>query len=268
MYALNDLLLTLKGFNRWAYVGVKRLQLEYRRALVGSLWIILGFGLSSLGIALVLAALLDRPLIEHVPYVAFGLAFWNFMNNAILSGCSVFTSNRAFLLQSTTPRGGFALILLVRISAVLAANISTATAIAFAFGWMPSLNALGTLLSLPFLLITSYGVIIGLGYICARVPDIGELVASVMRLAFFLTPVIWTLDQRAARLQLGADPSILNIVYTYNPFTYFLNISRGPLIGYTPTAQDWLVTVSLTSLLLLFGMIITQLFGRRVVFWV
>lgn len=268
MYALRDCRETFRGFERWSYIGVKRLQLEYRRALIGSLWIVLGFTVTALGIGILMGSLLGRPLTEHVPYVAFGLAFWNFISGAVIMGCSVFASNRAFVLQSPTPRGAFALILLVRIAALMMVNVLTAAGISAAFGWRPTLAALEAAPALLLLFVTGYGAILVLGLLCARLPDLGELIASVMRLAFFLTPIIWTYDRRATRFESDEGPNLLGVIYMYNPFTYFLNVARGPLLADPPGMTDWVVAGSIGAAACLAGLIALQYLGKRVAFWV
>lgn len=268
MYALKDCRDMAMSVERWAYLGVKRLQLEHRRAVVGSLWIILGFSFTTIGIGYLLAKLLGIPPEIHVPYVAFGFAVWNFIQSAMLAGCSVFTSNRAIILQAPTPRGGFVLILLVRIGVLMLANLATAAVIAAFFGWRPSLVALEAVPALMMLFLTGYGVVMALGMLCARMPDLTELIASIMRLAFFLTPIIWTLDRRAVFGGVEGEMNFLQILYTYNPFTYFLTIVRDPLLGTASAPFDWVVSVALCLVALISGFLALQFLGRRVAFWV
>lgn len=268
MYALKDLQATFHGFDRWGYIGLKRLQIEYRRAFIGSLWIVLGFAGTSLGIGYLLATLLNVPPSIHVPYVAFGLAIWNFISNAVTAGCGVFVVNRALLLQSPAPRGGFVLAMLSRMFALLVSNLLTAAGIAAAFGWRPTIAAIEAVPALLILLTTAYGVIMLLGLVCTRLPDLDELIASIMRLAFFLTPVIWTLDRRRLQLDTSENLGFLALVYTYNPFSYFLDLMRSPLLGEEQYLINWWVSGALCAGLLITAFFALQFFGKRVAFWV
>jgi lipopolysaccharide transport system permease protein len=75
-----------------------------------------------------------------------------------------------------------------------------------------------------------------LGTLCARFRDIPQIVQSLMRVAFFLTPVIWMPDQLGARAYLAL----------FNPFTYFVELIRAPLIGQVPSALTWGLALAVT----------------------
>ena len=66
-------------------------------------------------------------------------------------------------------------------------------------------------------------------YRVPRFRDIPQIVASVMQIAFFMTPIIWKpelLGHTAARL------------LPLNPFFAFLEIVRAPLLGTVPDARE------------------------------
>jgi ABC-type polysaccharide/polyol phosphate export permease len=78
-----------------------------------------------------------------------------------------------------------------------------------------------------------------------------------MRVAFFVTPVIWMPDQLGTRAYLAL----------YNPFTYFVELIRAPLLGQVPPALTWMLALAVTAV----GCLVTWLFfvrfRRRVVYW-
>ncbi len=74
-------------------------------------------------------------------------------------------------------------------------------------------------------IIDAFAICLLLGTFCARFRDIGPIVASIMQIAFFLTPVIWQPEQ------LGEHAVYLPL----NPFFTLIEIVRAPLLGTTPS---------------------------------
>lgn len=68
-----------------------------------------------------------------------------------------------------------------------------------------------------------------LGTLCTRFRDIPQIVQSLMRVAFFVTPVIWIPAQLGTREHLAL----------WNPFTYFVELIRAPLLGQVPPPLTW-----------------------------
>ncbi|MCL6756199.1 MAG: hypothetical protein M3A24_03465, partial [Candidatus Rhabdochlamydia oedothoracis] len=63
---------------------------------------------------------------------------------------------------------------------------------------------------------------------------------------------------------LGQDSSIVK----FNPFVYFIELIRQPLLGINSTVHVWLINVSIALIGILFSL---NLFGRvksRISFWV
>ena len=61
-----------------------------------------------------------------------------------------------------------------------------------------------------------------LSVVAARYPDIAELTQTLLRLFFFITPIIWMPGA-------GKGAAIGAFIYA-NPFYYLLEIVRGPLV--------------------------------------
>jgi ABC-2 type transport system permease protein len=98
MYAIRDLIAASQNMRSWAYLALKRVQLENRGTLLGSFWVVLAFGATSTGIAVLIAQLPGQPLSRHVPHVMFGFAGWIFISNSILGGCNVLVQAKPDLL--------------------------------------------------------------------------------------------------------------------------------------------------------------------------
>lgn len=92
------------------------------------------------------------------------------------------------------------------------------------------------LLAVPgFLLLTLNITWMGMftGIFCTRFRDFPQLIASILQVFFYVTPIMWMPDlapQRASRVLLDM-----------NPFHHLLSIVREPLMGTVPTLTSYLV---------------------------
>ena len=111
---------------------------------------------------------------------------------------------------------------------------------------------------LALLLATSVWVALLLGTICARFRDVPQIAASLMQVAFFLTPIIWQPEQIGDRL----------IFVQINPFFHFIELIRAPLLGNTVTALTWAVTLAITLGGWLGTLLFYRLFRARIAYWV
>src|SRR5262249_35858658 len=110
---------------------------------------------------------------------------------------------------------------------------------------------------LVLIVLTGAWVVLLLGLICARFRDIPEIVRSVMRVVFFLTPVIWQPDLVSRRA----------VFLTTNPFYHYIELLRGPLLNKPFDPLHWYVAGALT----IGGWIVTlalyQRFRQRIAYW-
>jgi ABC-type polysaccharide/polyol phosphate export permease len=89
------------------------------------------------------------------------------------------------------------------------------------------------LLVIPGLLLALLtGVWVGLllGLLCARFGDLPQVIASVVQIAFFITPVIYKAEPASGRLWVATH---------LNPFASYLALLRDPLLGEVPQATHY-----------------------------
>lgn len=262
-YALQDLGKSFSSFRLWGYISAKTIQIRYRRNILGMVWLIFSFGIPSFGIAFVLSKLQGLELIEHVPHVMFGFAGWYFISDCLSQGGSALTKNRSMLLQAPLGRSVFSLSMVLEQIMLLLVNLVTAAIIVSFFGWRPHIEMVFIPISVIIFAIAGIGSVMFLSIICARIRDLSELISSIVRLSFFFTPIIWSTTSRS----LPAD-SFLSIVAKYNPFTYYLELLRAPMLGEWPTTFTLLFTFFSAVSLVILGLIAIQKGGRSVAFFV
>lgn len=97
-----------------------------------------------------------------------------------------------------------------------------------------------------------------LGMVGARFRDIPPIIESIMRIAFFLTPVLWMPARLTGKLR---------ILVEWNPLEQFLNLLRNPLLGKAYTMQQMQIVILMTIIgFILYTFVYTRK-EFRIVFW-
>jgi lipopolysaccharide transport system permease protein len=182
---------------------------------------------------------------------------WGFLSTLIADGCVCFTGSEPMILSTRMPLSVHALRVLVRGLLILAHNIVVIVVVDVWFAVWPGIVLPMAIPGVLLWMVDALAVALFLGAVGARYRDIPPIVASIVQIAFFVTPVIWKPEQ------LGVHAWVL----PYNPFFALLEIVRAPMLGYLPSLQTWLM--ALVYSLILFGAT-WWLFTRsrgRVAFW-
>jgi ABC-2 type transport system permease protein len=101
------------------------------------------------------------------------------------------------------------------------------------------------------------------GILATRYRDIGPLLAALVQLLFFMTPIIWnaeTLQRQGA----GQWTKIIEL----NPLLHYLDILRAPLLGAHQEPRHWVVVIVLTVLGWCAAALALRQYRARVPYWV
>ena len=121
-------------------------------------------------------------------------------------------------------------------------------------GW----HTLQALLGLLMLAVNSVWLGLLLGLLCARFRDIPLIIASVVQVGFFLTPVMWRTGT------LGS----LGWFAQVNPLFHFLEVVRTPLLGSSASALSWAVVMGITVAGYAVTLMVFSRFRARIAYWV
>jgi lipopolysaccharide transport system permease protein len=239
-------------------LGWLDIRLRYRGSLLGPLWLTLSTGIMVGALGFLYAGIFHIDVENYLPYLALSIVLWGFLSTVVAEACTAFTESEGIVRSVRIPFSLFAARLLVRNVLVLAHNVLVIAIVDVVFHVWPGRHAA---LAIPGLLLWAFNalaLVLLLGTFCARFRDIPPIVASVMQIAFFVSPVIWNQDQ------LGSGQWVL----PYNPFFGLLEIVRAPLLGKTPDGVIWLAAVlySIVLWILAWGLF-TRARGR-IAFWI
>jgi ABC-2 type transport system permease protein/lipopolysaccharide transport system permease protein len=79
-----------------------------------------------------------------------------------------------------------------------------------------------------------------------------------MQLTFFLTPVFWRPEQMQGR----------QVFVILNPFFYMVDMVRMPLLGQMPPPHLWYVSIAMSGIGAIVGILFFARYRRRIAYWV
>ena len=256
--AIRDIVQGASATHLWGSLGWQDIRLHYRRSKLGPFWLTISMGLLVGMMSTLYGALFKIDLVRYTPFMALGFIIWTFISGMISDASRVFINAESIIKQTDLPlsmhvfRGEWRNFIILGHNAVI--FLFVAVIFSVAPGWT-------SLLAVPGLvLLCLNGIWTGLllGLVSARFRDVPPIVESVLRILFFLTPVIWMPDLLPDRTAL----------LDWNPFFHFLEVVRAPLLGEVPTLRSWLMVLGVTvgGSLLTFLMYVR--YRRRIAYWV
>jgi len=173
------------------------------------------------------SSLFKMEIHDYLPFLALSLVLWGFISALIGEACTCFQAAEGMIRSVRLPFHLYAFRVIVRNVLVLAHNVVVILGVYVVFDAWPGVTAALALPGLLLWIVDGIACCLLLGSVCARFRDIPPIVASVMQIAFFISPIIWKPE-----LLSGASAKWLE----FNPFFTLLEIVRAPLLGQAPSS--------------------------------
>jgi ABC-type polysaccharide/polyol phosphate export permease len=206
-----------------ALVGMD-LRSRYRGSVLGMGWSLLQPVAMTGIICLVFCRLFNQTVGAMAAYVMVGLACWNYLLTAMLSGCLCFFQGEQYIRQYPAPMAIYPLRTVLAAAFHLALALAVGFLLAVACGGADSLSprALLTLpLTLLLFLVAGWSLALLAGVATVFFRDTRHLAEVGFQVVFYLTPVFYPKDLLAGH---G-----LGWVVDWNPVVPFLDLARLPL---------------------------------------
>lgn len=193
----------------------RELKARYRGSVLGFLWTFLNPALLMLVYSLVFSVYM-RTSIEHYTYFLFvGLLPWIWFASSVGGGASAISDRRDLLTKVRFP----AQVLPATVVATNLVNYLLAlplmVALGGAYGVWPSWHAAFFPVVLAIQLIFTLGVAYLISALNVGFRDLQHIVANLITLAFFLTPVLYSHHEVEAKI--GQYPVVANLLLYGNP---------------------------------------------------
>jgi ABC-type polysaccharide/polyol phosphate export permease len=254
----NDLIDALGQFSLWSYLARQDIKIRYRRSKIGPFWITVSMAVFCVALGIVYSQLFKMEVSELLPFLTVGMVVWGFVASCIGEMPNLFVDNASYMKDMRVNPLTILMRALIRNIIIFGHNLLILVGVYLYFNIWP--GWIGLLAMVGFLLVTLNLAVIGitLSIIGARFRDISQITQSFLQVMFFITPIFWF-----PRL-LPADHWIV----IFNPFAYFLDLIRSPLLGRNPEVISWVAALVMLLALSFLAMLAYRKNSARIVFWV
>ncbi len=256
--AIRDL---VSGFARhevWTRFAVHEIRQRFRRSVLGPFWLTASMGVFVGALGLINATLFNQDVSQTLPYIAIGVIVWGFLSACISEGSTTFISRESYIRNVPLPISLHIYQMLARNSIIMGFNMVIYVGVLIWSRTLPGPAFLLIVFSAPLLLINVAWMSLAAAILSTRYRDIPQVIASVLQVVFFLTPIFWST---------AAMPTRPHFVQ-FNPLFHLLEIVREPLLGNAPHLMSWGISVLFAAA----GCLVTYLLYRRaytrIAYWV
>ncbi|MGW1490850.1 ABC transporter permease [Streptomyces sp. NPDC002402] len=238
-----------------------RLTAQYSRAKLGQVWQIMTPLLNAAVYYFIFGILLQtsRGVPDFVPFLVTGVFIWTFTSSSIMTGSGAIRGNMGLVQALHFPRATLPISYVLLQLQQLLFSMGALVMILMCFGEFPKLTWLLAVPALILQAVFNTGVSMIMARLCARTPDIAQLMPFVLRTWMYASGVMWSIDKVLKGAHL---PHLVMVALECNPAAVFIDLMRFALIESYTSAQlpphVWAVALGWA---LLFGV------GGFIYFW-
>ncbi len=256
--ANRDFIGGLMAWRVWLMLGFYDIRIRYKRTFLGPLWITIGTGVTFTLMAMVFSAVLKTDINQFLPYLGAGMIIWAFVSGVVNEAPQAFVQASHLIGSLRLPLTIHVLRCVCRNTLIFFHNIIVFVLICGQVGYWPTASTALILLTLPLFIIALYSGALILAILGARFRDIAQIVAVCLQLLFFLTPILWRVED----MPLGRKYWV-----TGSPLYHLIEIVRAPLLGKVPSIESLIVCGFFTLILLLGALLFFRAYRRKIVYW-
>lgn len=257
--AFSDFAEALEKHQLWRHMAIIEVKARYRRTILGPFWATMSLAIFVGALGMLYAQLWNADVNKYLPYLAAGFTMWLLVSSLMMEGCNVFASAEGIVKQIRLPFSLFILAMLVRNVLISAHHLIVFIIVMVIFSIQINFATLLFIPGLILVLLNMTWFALVFGPLCTRFRDVPQLVASILQITMFVTPIMWPVEYGRGLAQ--------SIFVDANPFYHLIEVVRAPLLGQVPSMYVYIYLIVLSAIGLCIG---TVFFGRsrgRLVFW-
>jgi ABC-type polysaccharide/polyol phosphate export permease len=220
--ACRDIVSSFKDTRIWFALGLNDVVARYRGSILGPFWITLTTAVFVLGIGFLYAELMKVSIDRYLPWMTTGLVVWNLISQTVLEGADAFVAASDVLRQTALPAPLFVWRVIWRNVLTFVHQLPVLVIVGLKFGYLLHVQLGEAVIGFVLVVANISWFALAFAAICARFRDLKQILASLIQLLFFLSPVLWIPSEMR-----GLGGRLLAL----NPIVRMLDVLRGPLIG-------------------------------------
>ncbi len=248
----------LQNIPQWTGIAWMETVQNYRRTILGPFWITLNLVIFTVAMTLIYGALFAMPTSEYAAFLTSGMIAWSWNSALLVEIGGTFINYGAFVKGMPINKAIFIWIAIYKLVIAFFHHMLFYVALVI-LGIMPI--SLWTLLLVPAVIVMfliSIPIAAIMAILFTRYRDLQRLVSSTMIVFLMITPIFW---------QTHMVTGWRKALYILNPFYYFVEFMRAPLLGKPPDLLVLGVVMGLFVLLWCLGAYFYRRYEKYVVFW-
>jgi lipopolysaccharide transport system permease protein len=213
-------------------LGWQDVRQAYRRSVVGPFWLTIGMAVQIVTMGLVFGLIFKTDLEDYLPFLSVSIIFWSFISTTLNEGCQTFIASEAMIKQLNLPHYQYVIRTVWRNLVSSGHNLVILPLVLLFFWRFPEWTLIGLVPGLILLVLNVSWVVWLLGMVSARFRDMPPIIASIMTIAFYVTPVMWY-------PKLMENNELAHLLLGLNPMYHWLQVVRLPILGEWPTWENW-----------------------------
>jgi lipopolysaccharide transport system permease protein len=256
--ARQDLLDGFRQWWMWTAMAWQDILQRYRGSALGPFWLTLSMLVTIVALGLLYSKLFKMDIESYLPFLCLGMISWTLISSIILDGCNSLIAAENIIKQIKVPFSVHAYRVLWRNLIIAAHNIIVYVGVMMIFDIGVSLKTLLVIPGLVLVIVNGAWSVLLVGMICARFRDVPQIMASLIQVVFFVSPIIWRPEL------LGEHVWMAHL----NPFFAFIDVLREPLLNHTPAPISWMVALGVTVAGWAVTFLFFSRFRSRIPYWV
>ncbi|WPY00464.1 ABC transporter permease [Candidatus Trichorickettsia mobilis] len=257
--AFDDFVGSFKYWRIFYLIGIGDIRKRYARSSIGQFWLTLSLAINIATIGIIWSVLFKISIPDYLPYFATGFLFWQYISSCIMDGSNIYISSTGYLIGLSLPKLSYINSLFIKNIIILAHNLPVIVVTYLICMQKISISALFiALLGFICTSIFLFPITVILAIFSVRFRDFPNIIASIIQIVFYATPIMWKIELVAPRFH---DYIFLN------PLAIFLSLCRDSLLEITIPYQYWLAAICYISASWIVAILFFSKFRHRITYW-
>lgn len=256
--ALADIAKGARLYRLWTRFAIHDIRQRFRRSVLGPLWLTISMGTMIGTLGFLFSVVFRQDVAKTLPFIATGIIFWGLLTSCLNEGAMVFISAESDIRNLPIPLSVYFYRMMARCVMIWGFNMAIYFAVAIWFELVPDWNTLLFIPGFILFLVNAAWIALSVGVLSTRYRDIPQVIATVIQVVFFLTPIFWS------PANLPNRPAFVLL----NPFYHLIEIVRAPLLGEMPTQTSWVFCIAMALAGFGFTAWLYRRAHSRIAYWV
>nr|WP_313708960.1 ABC transporter permease [Brucella intermedia] len=244
-----------KSRRLWLAIAKEDVDDSHKNTLLGPVWLLLNYltFIGTFGFVMQSGAGDGN----YLAYISVGLLIWFFILEVITQGVSLFSREESFIKGTPLPLSTYVFRLTMQSVIRNSYALLGCLGVLLLTGVYPSVTWFWSALGVVVVVLSAPAVITVFAFVGAYFPDSRYLISNAMRVGMFLTPIFWTYN---------GSHGVRHLFYWYNPFTYFVEMVRIPIVNGTMPLKALFLCAFIGIMMWIAAVFLMGRYRKKVVF--